>query len=110
MMAESSQPSSAAERVTCAPGNLKSPVCKYLGIWSVDREFVGPGDKVVCKQSKLQLAYYSSTCNLRHISKMRTQVVTVCGIGVPFYGHNAQKKIFEWSKPMGFFFIIFGQF
>ena len=38
------------------PSNLKSPVWKYFGFWSVDSKNVVPRDKVVCKLCKLQLA------------------------------------------------------
>ena len=65
VMAESSEPNSAAERVVWTPSNLKSPVWKYLGFWSVDSKNVEPRDKYVCKLCKLQLAYHSTTSNMR---------------------------------------------
>ena len=65
VMAESSEPNSAAERVVWTPSNLKSPVWKYFGFWSVDSKNVVPRDKVVCKLCKLQLAYHSTTSNMR---------------------------------------------
>ena len=65
VMAERSEPNSAAERVVWTPSNLKSPVWKYFGFWSVDSKNVVPRDKVVCKLCKLQLAYHSTTSNMK---------------------------------------------
>ena len=59
-----------AERVVWTPSNLKCLVCKYFGFWSVDGKNADPY-KVVCK---LQLAYHSTTSNMRHISKMCIQM------------------------------------
>ena len=56
VMAESSEPNSAAERVVWTPSNLKSHVWKYFRFWSVDGKNVVPQDKVVCKLCKLHLA------------------------------------------------------
>ena len=64
-MAESSGSNSAAERVVWTPSNLKSPVWKYFGFWSVDGKNAEPWDEVVCKLCKLQLAYHSTTSNMR---------------------------------------------
>ena len=64
VMPESSEPNLAAERVVWTPSNLKSPVWKYFGFWSVDSKNVEPQDKVVCKQYKLQLAYHFTTSNM----------------------------------------------
>ena len=55
----------AAERVVWTPSNLKSPVWKYFRFWSVDGKNTEPQDKVVCKLCKLQLAYHSTTSNMR---------------------------------------------
>ena len=52
-------------------GNLKCPVWKYFGFWSVDSKDAEPRDKVVCKLRKLQLAYHSTTSNMRaHLKNM----------------------------------------
>ena len=65
-MAESVEPSlTAAEKVIVTPKNLKSDVWKYFGFWSVDGKLVEPTAKVVCKLCKLELAYHSTTSNLR---------------------------------------------
>ena len=64
-MAESSEPNLAAGRVVWTPSNLKSPVWKYFGFWSVDGKNAEHRDKVVCKLCKLQLAYHSTTSNMR---------------------------------------------
>ena len=64
-MAESAKPSLTAEKVIVAPINLKSDVWKYFGYWSVDGKLVEPTAKVVCKLCKLELAYHSTTSNLR---------------------------------------------
>ena len=65
MMAESSEPNSAAERVVWTLSKLKSPVWKYIGFWSVDGKNAEPGDEVVCKQCKPQIANHSTTSNMR---------------------------------------------
>ena len=64
-MVESSEPNLAAERVVWTPSNLKSPVWKYFGFWSVDGKNAAPRDKTLCKLCKLQLAYHSTTSNMR---------------------------------------------
>ena len=64
-MAESSVPNSRAERVVRTPSNLKSPIWKYFGFWSVDGKNTELQDKVGCKQCNLQLAYHSTTSNMR---------------------------------------------
>ena len=53
-MAEGSEPNSAAERVVWTASNLKSPVWKYFGFWSGD-----------VKNAEPQLAYHSTTSNMR---------------------------------------------
>ena len=72
--AESAEPSlNAAEKVIVTPKNLKSDVWKYFGFWSVDGKLVEPTAKVVYKLCKLELAYHSTTSNLRlhlHILEM----------------------------------------
>ena len=51
--------------------NLKSPVWKYFGFWSVDGKNAAPRDKAVWKLYKLQLAYRSTTSNMRaHLEKV----------------------------------------
>ena len=45
------------------PSNLKSPVWKYFGFWSVDGKNAEP--QVVCNLCKLQSAYHSTTSNMR---------------------------------------------
>ena len=74
IMAENSEPNSEAERVVWTPGNLKRPVWKYFGFWSVDGKNVEPQDKVICKLCKLQLAYHSTTSNMRAYLKNCTQI------------------------------------
>ena len=65
-MAESAEPSlTAAEKVVETPKNLKSDVWKYFGFWSVDSKLVETTAKVVCKLWKLELAFHSTTSNLR---------------------------------------------
>ena len=63
-MAESSEPNSAAERVVWTPSNLKSPIWKYFGFWSLDGKNAEPQVLVVCKLCK-SLAYHSTTSNMR---------------------------------------------
>ena len=60
-MAESSELNSTAgaEKVILTPKNMKSPVWKYIGFWSVDGNIVEPGDKVLYKLCEIQLAYHS---------------------------------------------------
>ena len=41
---ESSELNSAAERVVWTPSNLKNPVWKYFGFWSVDGKNARPGN------------------------------------------------------------------
>ena len=65
IMAESSELNSEAERVVLTPRNLKSPVWKYFDYGSVQGKNAEPRDKVVCKLCKLQLAYHSTTSNMR---------------------------------------------
>ena len=62
---ENRNSNSAAQRVVWTPSNLKNPVWKYFGFWSVDSKNAEPRDKVVCKLCKLQLAYNSTTSNMR---------------------------------------------
>ena len=60
-MTQSSGPSTAAERVVWTLSNLIRPV----RFWSVDGKNAEPPDKVVCTLCKLQLAYHSTTSNMR---------------------------------------------
>lgn len=65
-MSGSAEPNStAAEKVILTPQNLKSHVWKHFGFWSVDGKIVEPRDKVVCKLCKIELAYHSTTSNMR---------------------------------------------
>ena len=72
-MAESAEPClTAAEKVIVTPKHLKSDVWKYFGFWSVDGKLVEP-TALVYKLCKLELAYHSTTSNLRlhlHILEM----------------------------------------
>ena len=54
-----------SEIAVWTPSNLKGLGWKYFGFWSVDGKNAEPRDKVVCKLCKLQLAYHSTTSNMR---------------------------------------------
>ena len=68
-MAESSDSISAAVRVVWTPRNLRGPIWKYFGFWSVDGKNAELRDKVACKLCKRQLAYHSTTSNMRAHTK-----------------------------------------
>ncbi len=63
--ADSSESDSTEERVICTLGNLKSPVLKYFGFWSINGIIVEPRDKVVSMLWELQLTNNSPTTNLK---------------------------------------------
>lgn len=63
--AEANSTTEGEEKGISTPPNLKSQVWKYFGFWSVGSKIIEPREKVVCKLCKMQLAYHSTTSNLR---------------------------------------------
>ncbi|XP_054458167.1 E3 SUMO-protein ligase ZBED1-like [Anoplopoma fimbria] len=71
-MAENTEHVAAASesgREIITPRNLTSAVWRFFGFWAQRGKIVEPRHKVICKLCKVELAYHSTTSNMRaHLS------------------------------------------